>query len=167
MAPKKESNDLRDYPDAALLHPSKYLSATDLRGREATVKIRKIEPRHMLETAHGKELKPLVKFEQSDKGWLMGVTSSLVIQDLYGKDPREWIGKSITLYPTTCRGVAGDMVDCVRVKKEIPQLKQSTKKQEPPAEPTRMKDAAYQFGEPQPEDDGAFSDDAMGFGKSE
>ena len=164
MAPKKESNDLRDYPDAGLLHPSKYLSATDLRGREVTVQIRKIEPRHTLETARGNELKPLVVFAQSDKGWLMGVTSSRVIQDLYGKDPREWIGKSITIYPTTCRGVGGDQVDCVRVRPEIPAPKQS-KKEEPPPEPTRMKEDGDQFGEPRPEDGGEFSDEAMGFGE--
>ena len=95
----------------------------------------------------------------------MGVTSSKVIQDLYGKDPREWIGKSITIYPTTCRGVGGDMVDCVRVRPEIPRQKQENN--EPTPEPTRMAEDGDQFGEPRPEDGDAFSDDAMGFGEGE
>ena len=163
--PKKESNNLQDYPNAGLLHPSKYVSASDLRGREVVVTIKKIEPRHKIEVDGGKkEAKVLVLFAETDKGWLLNITCSKVIQGIYGRDPREWIGKLITIFPTTCEAF-GETVECIRVKAGIPAPKQSSKKQEPPPEPTRMKEDGDQFGEPRPEDDdGAFSDDAMGFG---
>jgi hypothetical protein len=53
--------DLTKFAHVDLLFPSKYLKSADLRGRDVTITIEEIEPRHELVSKQGKELKPIIK----------------------------------------------------------------------------------------------------------
>lgn len=116
---KKESNDLRDYNHVDLLFPSDYLKAADLGGRDVTVRIKSIEPRHELKTNRGTEFKPVVTFHGTDKKWVLNKTNAKTIAKIYGPEATGWIGKSVTLFSAEVSAF-GEMVDAVRVRSDEP-----------------------------------------------
>jgi hypothetical protein len=123
------TGNLKDFNDVGLLFPSEYLQAADLRGKDVTVTIEKVDPRHSLKKNDGSsDAKPVVTFAKAKKKWVLNKTNAKAIAKLHGK-PLEWIGEKITLYPTTCEAF-GDVVDCIRVRPQRPKSKQA-----PPTEP--------------------------------
>lgn len=117
--PKPSSNDLRDYNSVLLLFPSKYLAADDLRGRDVTVVIERIEPRHELQRTTGKDWKPVAFLRGKEKAWVLNKTNAKAIAKLYGKEVLGWIGKAVTIYPTVTQ-VKGEDCDCIRVRPRVP-----------------------------------------------
>jgi hypothetical protein len=108
-----------------LLFPTEFVAAADLRGEDATVTISHVEI-EALKTTSGKEIKPVIHFVEMQrrppdkrKRWVLNKTNAKTIAKLYGTELTDWYGKRITLYPTTCE-VAGETVECVRVRKERP-----------------------------------------------
>jgi hypothetical protein len=109
-------SDLSDYNGVGLLFPSDYLQADDLRGKDVTVTIASIEPRHELKGENNRiEHKPVVTVKNGTKKWVLNKTNAKTIAKKHGK-PMDWIGKQVTLYPTTCTAF-GETVDCIRVRK--------------------------------------------------
>jgi hypothetical protein len=49
----------------------------------------------------------------------LNATNRKTIQQLYGNRPQEWVGKLITLYPSQT-DMAGQTVDCIRVRPIVP-----------------------------------------------
>lgn len=93
------------------IYPSKYLKESDLRGRDATVTIRKVEIVKI-----GDEHKPVAFFEGKEKGLVLNKTLLNVIAKVTdSKDTDNWPGKRITLYPTETE-YRGDVVPCIRVR---------------------------------------------------
>lgn len=63
----------------------------------------------------------LITLDAFEKDWAINVTNCEIIEMLYSApDPHDWVGKRIELYPTKTRGPKGDMVDCIRVRDQIP-----------------------------------------------
>ena len=92
---------------------SKYLSAADLRDRDATVTIERVE----IEKMPSGEKKPALFFEGKAKGFLLNRTNFNTIAEVLGADDTDdWSGRSITLYPTETE-FQGRMVDCIRVRR--------------------------------------------------
>lgn len=120
MTARPNSNKLDDYPTVGLLFPSKYLSADDLRGRDVTVVIEAIEPRHELQRTDGKDYKPVIRLRGKEKMWCLNKTNALIIADLYGRDARAWIGKAVTIYPAMVDSF-GKRVPAIRVRPSAPQ----------------------------------------------
>jgi hypothetical protein len=91
---------------------NKYLKAADLNGREVTLKIASLQ----MET-FGKEAdeKPVLSFDRTEKRLALNKTNARTIASMYGKESDGWIGKTITLFPTTTE-YAGDMVACIRIR---------------------------------------------------
>lgn len=118
-APKKQSNDIRDFNHVDLLFPSLYLKAADLRGRDVTVVIDRIEPRHELQRQNGKDYKPVIWMRGTDKGWCLNVTNARTIAKLYGSEVTQWVGKAVTIYPTQVQ-FGRDTVEAIRVRPSIP-----------------------------------------------
>ncbi len=135
--------------DVRLLFPAEYLSAAWLKGRDVTFTIVRVE-QDDLKTDRGTEKKPVVRFAELDerrqqdktvpRAWVLNKTNAKTIARLYGNETNDWIGKRITLYPTTCTAFK-DVVDCIRVRDVAP----GPKKKKPDPEPAA-------FDEPDPAD---------------
>ena len=111
-------NDQMNHVD--LLFPSKYLRAADLGEKDAVVEISAIDPRHQLRRADNTtEEKPVVSMKGTDKLWVLNKTNAKTIARLYGKRPREWIGKRVTLYPTEVAAF-GKQHETIRVRETVP-----------------------------------------------
>lgn len=117
---KPQSNNLADYGHIDLLFPSRYLKGADLRGKDVTVTIETIEPRHELaRTDNTKEHKPLMRFRGAEKGMVLNKTNAKTIASIYGNEVLAWVGKPVTLY---CAQVSafGATHDAVRIRPTAP-----------------------------------------------
>lgn len=99
------------------MFPSKYLSASDLRGREVAVTIARIADDKMRDPKTGREIsKPVVYFERKKKGMVLNKTNAFTIAEILGEeDTDKWIGREIVLVPSQTM-VAGTEKDCIRVR---------------------------------------------------
>lgn len=97
-----------------------FIYAFDLKGRDVTVTIERVTAGE-LKNGNKKSKKPLCFFRESkDKRSLaLNATNCKVIAKLYGNDTDEWRGKRVTLYPTTTE-MAGETVECIRVRPRAP-----------------------------------------------
>lgn len=94
--------------DAAF--PSAYWKAADLNDKPVKVTMSKV----VMEDIGG-DHKPILYFEDNEKGLVLNKTNANNIKVLYGADTKEWIGKEIVLFPTVT-DFQGRTVDCVRVR---------------------------------------------------
>jgi len=99
------------------LFPSKYVKADDLAGGNQTVTIRELA---VEEIGQGKdrEEKPVLYFQNREKGLVLNVTNCRTIEDTYGLETDDWAGKEVELFSTKVE-FKGDRVDAIRVR--IPQ----------------------------------------------
>lgn len=93
--------------------PSKYLKASDLKGRTVSVTIDRVE---FEAVGQSREMKPVVYFAGKEKGMVLNKTNAnKIMQLLESPVTEEWQGGQIAIYPTETT-FAGDTVECVRVK---------------------------------------------------
>jgi hypothetical protein len=105
---------MKDIRDA---FPSKYLKASDLKGKSGKIQIDRVEYEAV---GQSKDIKPVMYFAQSDKGLVLNKTNCNTLIILMGSpDPDEWQGHWVTLYPTET-SFQGDQVECIRIKKDAP-----------------------------------------------
>ena len=109
---EKLSNSLKNEGKMKLdtMFPSKYLKASDLRGRDVEVTIGNVISEEV-----GDGHKPVVLFQGKDRGLVLNKTNAQTIGDAYGGDTDSWAGKKITLYAAKTQ-FNGQMVDCIRVR---------------------------------------------------
>lgn len=105
--------------DYRLLYDSDYLYAFHLQGKEATVKIAKVSGGKLKDKDGKESRKPFVWFAGKTKPLALNKTNGSLIADLYGKDTANWIGKLVTLFPTTTQAF-GKIHDCIRIKPSVP-----------------------------------------------
>ncbi len=96
-----------------------HLFAYDLQGKDFTVKIAKVVAGTLVANGGKKTKKPIVYFDGAEKGLALNSTNAKVIAGFYSNDTDKWIGKSITLYPTTTE-MNGETVECIRVRNVQP-----------------------------------------------
>lgn len=102
-----------------LLFPRNYIAAPDLQGKDHTVVIAAVN-REDLRCHGGKtEKKVVVQMQGKEKKWVLNRTNADTIAGLYGTEVNDWIGKAVTLYPTTDR-FGPKTVDCIRVRDGVP-----------------------------------------------
>lgn len=95
--------------------PSKFLKADDVKA-ETAVTISELK-----EEKVGEDTKPVIYFEEVDKGLALNKTNSLKIAKILGSDkPIDWPGKKITLY-TALVTYKSEEVPAIRVKEFIPE----------------------------------------------
>lgn len=97
-----------------------FIFAFDLDGKERTVTIAKVEAGQLTGANGRKAKKPVLYFEGKEKGMALNATNSKTIAAMYGNYTERWIGKRITIYPTTTQ-MGGETVECIRVKPTVPQ----------------------------------------------
>lgn len=95
-----------------------YIGAWDL-PHDVTVTISRVVAGELVGEGGRKAKKPIVYFEGKDKGFAANKTNCKIIAAMYGTDTRKWVGRSITLYPTTTE-MGGKTHDCIRVRPQIP-----------------------------------------------
>ena len=110
-----------------------YIFAFDLGGKDVTVTIRDVKAGSLVSNGGRKAKKPVAFFEGKDKGLALNATNCKTIAKLYGNDTEAWIGKQITLWPTTTE-MNGETVECIRVRPSIPR-QQNGRGQQRPAPP--------------------------------
>lgn len=62
---------------------------------------------------------PVLYFEGKELGFVVNKTNGKTIAGMYGTKTEQWIGKKITLYPTTTK-FGREIVDCIRVRPTVP-----------------------------------------------
>ena len=103
------------------LYPSKYLSALDLDGMEQAVfKILSIRHEAIQNPEGGTEEKPVLRFEDTEKGLILNRTNADTIAGLYGSEVESWTGKRITLFVEKDVHAFGKKWDVVRIRGQAP-----------------------------------------------
>ncbi len=72
--------------------PSKYLKASDLQGRNVTVKMGRVEQEKI-----GDDMKLILYFQGKEKGVVLNKTNANNVAAIYGGETEDWYGKDITL----------------------------------------------------------------------
>lgn len=99
-----------------------YLGVWDLQGRDVTVTIAKVAGVTLVAQGNRKSKKPVVWFERTEKALALNKTNAKTIAAMYGNDTETWVGKRITLYPTTTT-FGSETVEAIRVRPRIPEPK--------------------------------------------
>jgi hypothetical protein len=115
----------------------KWIYAYDLQGRDITLTIAKAIPGEVMGDGGRKNKKPVLYFQGKQKGLVLNITNVRTIGALYGFEAKEWIGKRITIYPTTCQ-FGPNTVECIRVRPRIPGDKQKDAPPDPPPADERV-----------------------------
>jgi hypothetical protein len=121
--------------DYRTMFDAKWIKAWDLGGKEFTVEIAKVEAGFVEDKAKGtKDKRPIVWFKGAKKPFGCNKTNAQIIAGMYGNETKAWIGKSVTLFPTTCQAF-GKTEDCIRIRPQVPKGKAvDMPNPEPPAE---------------------------------
>lgn len=105
--------------DYRTMFDSDYIYAFDLQGQDVTVTIDRVVGVTLVGEGGRKAKKPCVYFRGKDRGLALNKTNGKTIASLYGPHVEEWVGKRITLYPTTTQ-FGGETKDCIRVRNRVP-----------------------------------------------
>ncbi len=107
-------------PDVRSMYDKEFLYSFDLQGRDVTVEIERVKGGEVTGTGGKKSKKPVLYFKGKEKGLALCITNVRVIASIYGSfDSEVWLGKRITLYPTTTT-FGKDTVDCIRIRPTKP-----------------------------------------------
>jgi len=102
----------------------KYLGAwnlVDAKGakRDVTVQIDSVRAEKITMEGGVQNKKPLIAFRGKELPMVCCKTNAKTIATMYGPDTSKWVGRWITLYPTTTQ-VGGAEKDCIRVRPQPP-----------------------------------------------
>ena len=111
-----------------------YIGAWDLPG-DVVVTISAVEAGEIKGDKGRKSRKPIIRFEGKEKALLGNKTNCKIIARLYGTDTDQWVGKRVTLFPTTTE-MGGETVDCIRVRPQAPPARRSAKSNGAPQQST-------------------------------
>ena len=79
-----------------MMFPSKYLKASDAEGNP-TYTIRAVSVESMKNRDDQDESKPVIFFNEVEKGMVLNRTNAKTIANMYGDDTDNWIGERVTL----------------------------------------------------------------------
>jgi len=106
--------------DVRSMYDKEFLYAYDLQGRDVTVVITRVTQGKLVGTGGKSSKKPVLYFKGKEKGLGLCITNARTIAAIYGGfDAEKWIGKAITLFPTTTQ-FGGQTVDCIRIRPAKP-----------------------------------------------
>jgi hypothetical protein len=100
---------------------SRVLRVWHLDGKDKTFTIEKVT--RLTTVMKGEEKKqPLIRFKGVPLPFALNKTNGATVEQLYGRNPKNWVGKRLTLYPTQTQ-VGRNTVDCIRVRNQAPTSK--------------------------------------------
>jgi hypothetical protein len=106
---------------------SDYLKAADLDGKQVVYTITSVK---VEEIGQERDQRPVVYFEETEKGLVLNKTNSRTISDEYGLETDDWAGRRIALYEKMVE-FSGKEVPAIRVK--VAKAKPAARKPVPPA----------------------------------
>jgi len=100
-----------------------YIGAYSLEeNKDLTVKIIDVK-REQITGQGGKKEECTVAYLENQKPFILNRTNMKMIQKIHGTPYiQDWIGKSITLYTAKIKAFGEDNVECLRIRKQVPQL---------------------------------------------
>lgn len=103
-----------------LFPPSEFLAADELIGRDIAMTIKSVSIGEIPIAGTSKsEKRPVIEFAERPKKLVLNRTNAKTIAKLYGVMTKDWIGRAVTLFPTTTK-LKGETVDCIRIRPSIP-----------------------------------------------
>jgi len=72
---------------------TKYLKASDLQGRDVTVKMGRVEQEKV-----GDDQKLILYFQGKEKGMVLNKTNANAIADIYGPETADWYGQPVIIF---------------------------------------------------------------------
>jgi len=78
--------------------PSKYLKATDLKGREIKLTMAHVQSEEVGMKNGQPDFKPVLYFKGKDKGVVLNKTNANTLSDFYGDDTDDWLDQPIILF---------------------------------------------------------------------
>jgi hypothetical protein len=103
-------------------YPSDHLRCPDLEGKEATLTVKSWEyPNEKQDKgSDGKVMTgTVILFEETPKRFVANVTNFNAISATHGANPKLWIGKKITFYPSTTPLGREKKKPCIRIRVEM------------------------------------------------
>jgi hypothetical protein len=98
------------------LFPSKYLKASDLKGRPRVLQV-KDAPIETLKNPKGEEQrKAVLYFSSTKKSLPLNLTNFDAVAAIAGDDTQNWKGAKLELYPDKTT-LGRDIVDCIRIRR--------------------------------------------------
>ncbi len=98
-----------------LAFPSDYVAACDLHEKDVTLTIKSVGIEEVIGSDGKKQSKPVLTFTKGAKRMVCCKTNCKSIAKKHGNEMDDWVGKTITIYPTTCQAF-GETKECVRVR---------------------------------------------------
>lgn len=100
-----------------------FMGEYDLGGKEWTLEIREVVQKKVFNPDNNQTKGKLVLyFKGADKGLISGAENNTTIEGMYGKDFLGWIGKRITIFPTTYKSKKTKQQEpCIRIRARIPE----------------------------------------------
>jgi hypothetical protein len=108
--------------DGKLMYPSEYVAAVEFGGKDVALTISGVELSELRMVDNTVTKKPVLHFSETPKKLVLNKTNANQIAELHGSEARKWVGKRITLFPTTCLAF-GKTTDCIRVRPTVPRNK--------------------------------------------
>lgn len=123
MAQFKVKIEDYDAPDVRAFYDSEVLRVWHLQGKPRTYRITAVK-RITTEFMGEEKRKALLLLEDSKRRpvplpLVLNATNRNTLIGLYGKAPKAWVGKLLTIYPTVTDSPRG-RVDCIRIRNEVP-----------------------------------------------
>jgi len=85
------------------LYPGRFLKAGLFEGKQVTLTIKDADLEE-LEGDKGKQVKAILTFEETQMGLVCCKTNGLCIKAMFGDKLSDWVGKKVTLFPSSWNG---------------------------------------------------------------
>jgi hypothetical protein len=106
-----------------LMFPTDFLAAPEFKGKDVALTIKAVSVDELPVAGKStKDKRAVVRFEETPKKLVLNKTNAKTIARLLGNETAAWVGKRVTLYPTTTK-FGPDTVDCIRVRDALPPAK--------------------------------------------
>lgn len=104
-----------------LLYPTEFLAWPEFKGKDVTLTIKSVSVDELpIAGSSKKEKRPVVRFVETEKKWIMNKTCAKAIAVLYGPNCNAWVTKKVTLYPDPDVRFGKDVVGGIRVRAKVP-----------------------------------------------
>jgi hypothetical protein len=96
------------------LYPGRFLKADILKGQKVTLTIKNVDVEELIGETGKAAAKVIVSFTERPLELVLPKTNGECLKRMFGNNPHAWLGKKITLFPSTT-SFGRQTVDCIRV----------------------------------------------------
>lgn len=112
--------DLYDYDQ---LYPGRFLKSGEFKGKDVTLTIRDVDLEELADEKGTKKnddgekvkIKGVLFFHETEKGIVLNRTNGECLKRMFGRKPKDWLGKKVAFYPDTVTAF-GDRMLAIRVR---------------------------------------------------